>query len=70
MANKPRILFADEPTASLDRETASGVLALLTELHQAGQTIVMITHEAEDTKITDRIITLDDGQIMSDLMNR
>ena len=70
VANKPRILFADEPTASLDRETASGVLALLTELHQAGQTIVMITHEAEDTKITDRIITLDDGQIMSDLMNR
>lgn len=66
IAHKPSILFADEPTASLDRETAQGVLEVLTEIHRGGQTIVMITHEAEDTKAVDRIITIDDGRILKD----
>jgi len=66
VAHQPSIVFADEPTASLDRETAAGVLDVLSEIHQDGQTIVMITHEAEDTKVVDRVVEIDDGQIVSD----
>lgn len=66
VAHTPSIVFADEPTASLDRTTAREVLDVLTEIHQAGQTIVMVTHEAEDTEIVDRIITLDDGLVIAD----
>lgn len=70
IGHDPKILFADEPTANLDSETSKVVLDVFLELHQAGQTIVMVTHEDEYSALTDRIIELSDGVIVSDEKNR
>lgn len=70
IAHEPKIIFADEPTANLDSETSEIVLKNFTELHRDGQTIVMVTHEPEYARMTDRMITLSDGQIISDKKNR
>jgi putative ABC transport system ATP-binding protein len=64
IAEKPEVLFADEPTANLDRESSGTVMALFKELHNEGQTIIMVTHEEEYGKMTDRIVHLDDGRIV------
>lgn len=62
LINRPKILFADEPTASLDMASASVVLELFKKLNrELGQTIVMVTHEPEDEKHVDRVIWLKDG---------
>lgn len=66
IAGKPKILFADEPTANLDSTSGKIVISLLSELHKAGQTIVMVTHEAEYAHGCDRIIYLEDGRIVSE----
>lgn len=63
VAGKPKIIFADEPTANLDSVSGQSVIALLSELHRDGQTIVMVTHEPEYTENCDRIITLEDGRV-------
>jgi putative ABC transport system ATP-binding protein len=64
LVNKPRILFADEPTASLDVSSAKIVLDLFKQLNrELGQTIVMVTHEPEDEKYVDRVVWLKDGMI-------
>lgn len=64
IAHKPSVLFADEPTANLDRESSSRVMSIFKELHKSGQTIIMVTHEDEYAAFADRIITLDDGKIV------
>jgi putative ABC transport system ATP-binding protein len=69
IAHDPKILFADEPTANLDSETSDQILATFLELHKQGQTIIMVTHEPEYAKQTERIITLADGKIVSDHLN-
>ncbi len=62
LINRPAILFADEPTASLDITSARNVLELFGKLNrELGQTIVMVTHEPEDEKYVDRVIQLKDG---------
>ncbi|KKU70757.1 MAG: ABC transporter ATP-binding permease protein [Parcubacteria group bacterium GW2011_GWA2_47_21] len=66
IAHNPKILFADEPTANLDNETSLGIIKLFQKLHAVGQTIIMVTHEPEYAKLTDRIVTLFDGQIIAD----
>jgi len=64
LINKPRTLFADEPTASLDVASARVALELFQKLNKdLGQTIVMVTHEPEDEKYVDRVIWLQDGLI-------
>ncbi len=59
----PQILFADEPTANLDSVSSEAVLEVLKQLHDRGQTIVMVTHEPEYTRYCNRIIFLEDGLI-------
>jgi putative ABC transport system ATP-binding protein len=62
LINMPKILFADEPTASLDVASAQTVLELFKQLNQElKQTIVMVTHEPEDKNYVDRVIWLKDG---------
>jgi putative ABC transport system ATP-binding protein len=65
IADKPKIVFADEPTANLDSESAQKIIDLFIELNRAGQTLVMVTHEEEYTKLADRVVTLRDGKILS-----
>lgn len=67
IGHDPQIIFADEPTANLDSETAKTVIKTFKELHAEGQTIIMVTHEEEYAKQTDRIIKLSDGEIVSDI---
>ncbi len=69
IAEKPDILFADEPTANLDSASGEAVIKVMQELHQRqGQTIVMVTHEPEYARFADRVIELEDGQIISDTL--
>jgi putative ABC transport system ATP-binding protein len=63
IVHKPKILFADEPTANLDNESSRRVMEIFQELHAQGQTIVMVTHEEEYGRMAQRIVRLDDGQI-------
>ncbi len=65
VAGKPKIIFADEPTANLDSVSGHQVIDLLTCLHkESGQTIVMVTHEREYAMGCDRIYHMEDGQIV------
>lgn len=66
IAHGPNILFADEPTANLDKESSAIVMQIFKELHEKGQTIIMVTHEEEFAKFAERVVKLDDGQIVSD----
>jgi putative ABC transport system ATP-binding protein len=63
---KPRILLADEPTGALDSKTSDQLMELFTEVHGDGMTILVVTHEPEVAKRTQRIIRLVDGEIASD----
>jgi len=63
----PSILLADEPTGNLDTKTSESILGLFDELHRQGQTIVMVTHEADIARHAKRIIRMQDGRISSDL---
>lgn len=64
IAQKPDILFADEPTANLDSVSGESVIKVISDLHKNGQTVVMVTHEPEYAKYADRVIHLDDGKIV------
>lgn len=69
LVNKPAILLADEPTGNLDTRTSEEILALFDELHNAGQTIVMVTHEPDVAARAKRIVRMRDGKVHSDTMN-
>jgi len=65
--NRPRILFADEPTGNLDSETAREIVRLIFQLNaQAGTTLVLVTHDRELTEQADRVISLKGGRVLSD----
>lgn len=65
--NEPAILFADEPTGALNRKNTKEVLELLTELNNNGQSIVMVTHDIKAALHGNRILYLDDGNIVGEL---
>jgi len=67
MVNQPSLLLADEPTGNLDTKTSDGIMLLFEKLHQEGQTIIMVTHEADIACRARRIVRMRDGQIVSDL---
>jgi len=67
LVNNPSILFADEPTGNLDSQTGHDVMQLFHNLHQQGQTIILITHENEIAAEAQRVIYIKDGLIESDI---
>ena len=69
LVNNPSILLADEPTGNLDSKTGLEIMALFSRLHAAGNTIVLITHEAAVAANARRVIQLRDGRIESDVPN-
>ena len=67
LVNNPSILFADEPTGNLDSKTGQDVMNIFKDLNTNGQTIILITHEDSIAKQSNRIITIMDGLIKSDI---
>jgi putative ABC transport system ATP-binding protein len=66
LVNKPSIILADEPTGNLDSKTSEEIMALLEEIHQKGNTIIVVTHEEDIAAHAKRIIRMRDGMIESD----
>ncbi len=66
LANHPAIILADEPTGNLDSASGHAIADLFGELHAAGQTIVMITHDSSLAKIASRSVHIHDGEIVGD----
>ncbi|MBW5442295.1 ABC transporter ATP-binding protein [Vibrio cholerae] len=66
LINQPQILLADEPTGALDSKSGAEIEALFNELHREGRTIIVVTHDNELAKRTKRIVTIRDGQVVSD----
>ena len=67
LVNRPAILLADEPTGNLDSKTSDEILQLFQKLHDDGQTIIMVTHEADVARHAKRIVRMLDGKVLSDL---
>jgi putative ABC transport system ATP-binding protein len=66
--NRPKMLFADEPTGALDRATGRGILGLLRKsVDVYGRTCVMVTHDPLAASFADRVVVLADGQLVDDL---
>ncbi|MFC1701565.1 ABC transporter ATP-binding protein [Pseudomonadota bacterium] len=66
LIGNPAILLADEPTGNLDSKTSQEIMALIDQLHQRGQTIIMVTHEPDIAAHCERVISLTDGRVESD----
>jgi putative ABC transport system ATP-binding protein len=67
LVNNPSLLLADEPTGNLDSKTGGEIMALFARLHQAGNTIVLVTHEAEVAAFAHRVLQLKDGEVERDV---
>jgi putative ABC transport system ATP-binding protein len=70
LVNRPSILLADEPTGNLDSATSEEIMQVFGGLHAAGQTIIMVTHEADIAAHAARVVILRDGQVESDRLRR
>lgn len=66
MVNKPSIILADEPTGNLDSKTSYEIMKLIKDIHDLGNTIIMVTHEEDIARFCHRIVRLRDGVILSD----
>lgn len=63
LASNPKVILADEPTGALDSTTSKEVMELIKEIHKSGMTVIIVTHEQEVAKMTEKIIHLKDGII-------
>ena len=70
LVNKPSIVLADEPTGNLDSKTSIEIMGLLEQIHQQGNTIIVVTHEEDIAQHAHRIIRMMDGRIESDEVNK
>jgi putative ABC transport system ATP-binding protein len=70
LVNKPSIILADEPTGNLDSKTSEEIMNLFHEIHGRGNTIIVVTHEADIARFARRIIYLKDGRVESDVLNK
>ncbi len=66
LVNRPSIILADEPTGNLDSKTSNEIMNLFNQIHQAGNTVILVTHEEEIAENAHRIIRLRDGMVESD----
>ncbi|PYO34895.1 MAG: macrolide ABC transporter ATP-binding protein [Gemmatimonadetes bacterium] len=66
LVNEPSILLADEPTGNLDSTTSAEIMQVFADLHDQGQTVVMVTHEADIAAHAARVVTLRDGLVAAD----
>jgi len=66
LVNNPTILLADEPTGNLDSKTSEEILHLFDELHAKGQTIIVVTHEADVARHARRVVRMRDGKVVAD----
>ncbi|NCT16830.1 MAG: macrolide ABC transporter ATP-binding protein [Flavobacteriaceae bacterium CG_4_8_14_3_um_filter_34_10] len=66
LVNKPSIILADEPTGNLDSKTSEEIMMLIDAIHQAGNTVIVVTHEEEVAQRAKRVIRLRDGRVESD----
>jgi putative ABC transport system ATP-binding protein len=66
IVNEPLLLLADEPTGALDSNTTKSVMELFVELHRAGMTVVLVTHDPNIAAYAERVVTFKDGVIVSD----
>jgi len=69
LVNNPSIILADEPTGNLDSKSGIEIMKILYDLHQKGNTIILVTHEKEIAMHANRIITIFDGKIKEDRLN-
>ncbi|MEI6463053.1 MAG: macrolide ABC transporter ATP-binding protein, partial [bacterium] len=67
LINNPSIILADEPTGNLDTATSQEIMKIFGALSEAGNTIILITHEEDIATFAKRIIKLKDGEILSDI---
>ncbi len=68
LVQNPRLVLADEPTGNLDDATGKTVMALLSEMtHQAGKTLIMVTHSRKIAALADRVLTIENGQIVEEV---
>ena len=70
LLRRPSLLLADEPTGSVDQTAGRAVMALFREIHEAGQTIVLVTHDAKVASHADRIVLMRDGEIVDEVQPR
>ncbi|WMX13500.1 MULTISPECIES: ABC transporter ATP-binding protein [unclassified Aureispira] len=70
LVNNPSIILADEPTGNLDSKTSIEIMALFEEIHNNGNTVILVTHEPDIAEHAHRIIRLKDGEIESDILNQ
>jgi putative ABC transport system ATP-binding protein len=66
LVNKPSIILADEPTGNLDSKTSLEIMDLLKDIHEKGNTVILVTHEEDIAKYAHRVIRLIDGQVATD----
>jgi len=69
LVNKPSIILADEPTGNLDTKTSNDIMELFEQIHEKGNTIIMVTHEHDISQYAHRIVRLRDGLVESDTLN-
>ena len=66
LVNNPSLILADEPTGNLDSKTSEDIMVLLNDLHQQGNTIIIVTHERDIARHARRILSILDGRIAED----
>ena len=69
LVNDPLVILADEPTGNLDSHSGTEILALFDELHRAGKTLIMVTHDDHIGDRAQRVIRLRDGEVERDVRN-
>ena len=69
LINDPKLILADEPTGNLDTKSSEEIMDILHDLHEIGRTIVLVTHEPDIARHTERIVMIRDGKLDSDIKN-